>query len=62
MNPESRGRHRLAVISALGVFEILSWGSSFYLLAVLAGPIAAETGWPLSGSSAASPSACSSPG
>ncbi|HEV7440434.1 MAG TPA: MFS transporter, partial [Methylobacterium sp.] len=47
MNPESRGRHRLAVISALGVFEILSWGSSFYLLAVLAGPIAAETGWPL---------------
>src|SRR3546814_8380718 len=27
---------------------ILAWGSSFYLLAVLAGPIAADTGWPLS--------------
>jgi len=47
MTSESRGRPRLAVISALGVFEILSWGSSFYLLSVLAGPIAAETGWPL---------------
>ncbi|KAB1071613.1 MFS transporter [Methylobacterium planeticum] len=46
MTPDPRGRSRLAVISALGVFEILSWGSSFYLLAVLAGPIAAETGWP----------------
>jgi MFS family permease len=27
---------------------ILAWGSSFYLLAVLATPIAADTGWPLS--------------
>ncbi|WP_456016641.1 MFS transporter [Methylorubrum populi] len=27
--------------------EILAWGSSFYLPAVLAGPIAADTGWPL---------------
>ena len=41
------GRGRLAVISALGVVEILAWGSSFYLPAVLAGPIAADTGWPL---------------
>src|SRR3954469_6962252 len=42
------GRHRLLVISALGVVQILAWGSSFYLLAVLASPIAADTGWPLS--------------
>src|SRR3546814_10533909 len=36
------------VASALGVGMILAWGSSFSLLAVLAGPIAADTGWPLS--------------
>ncbi|GLS71602.1 MFS transporter [Methylobacterium tardum] len=35
------------MISALGVVEILAWGSSFYLPAVLADPIAADTGWPL---------------
>ena len=38
---------RWPVISALGVVEILAWGSSFYLPAVLAGPIAESTGWPL---------------
>lgn len=38
---------RWPVISALGVFEILAWGSSFYLLGALAAPIAADTGWPL---------------
>lgn len=38
---------RAAVISTLGVIEILAWGSSYYLLAVIAGPISAETGWPL---------------
>jgi hypothetical protein len=43
-----RDLHRLAVIGALGVVQILAWGSSFYLPAVLAGPIAADTGWPLS--------------
>jgi predicted MFS family arabinose efflux permease len=43
----SEARGRLAVISALGVVEILAWSSSFYLPAVLAGPIAADTGWPL---------------
>ncbi|MFN8682654.1 MFS transporter, partial [Paracoccus sp. P2] len=36
------------VISALGIVQIFAWGSSYYLLAVFAGPIAAETGWPLS--------------
>lgn len=36
---------RLRTVSALGVIEIFAWGSSFYLIAVLAEPIAAETGW-----------------
>ena len=40
-------RPRWQVISALGVFEILAWGSSVYLPAVLALPISKETGWPL---------------
>ncbi|MCM2505625.1 MFS transporter [Aureimonas altamirensis] len=40
-------RSRWQVISALGVFEILAWGSSVYLPAVLAVPISQETGWPL---------------
>lgn len=35
------------VVSALGVHQILAWGSSYYLLAVLAEPIARETGWSL---------------
>ena len=37
---------RIAV-PLLGVAQIVSWGSSFYLLAVLATPISADTGWPL---------------
>ena len=35
------------VIPILGVTQILAWGSSYYLLAVLAMPITADTGWPL---------------
>ncbi len=34
------------VITALGITQILAWGSTYYLLAVLAKPIAQETGWP----------------
>ena len=37
---------RCVVIAALGLTQILAWGSSYYLLAVLATPIAADTGWP----------------
>jgi MFS family permease len=40
-------RPRWQVISALGIVQIFAWGSSYYLLAVLATPIAADTGWPL---------------
>jgi predicted MFS family arabinose efflux permease len=39
------GRSRLVVVSAVGIAQILAWGSSYYLTAVLAGPIAADTGW-----------------
>jgi MFS family permease len=41
MKPASRTR----TVSALGVIEIFAWGSTYYLMAVLAGPIAAGTGW-----------------
>jgi MFS family permease len=39
---------RPIVITALGLTQILAWGSSYYLPAVLADPIARDTGWPLS--------------
>jgi MFS family permease len=43
-------RSRLAdpmiiAVCALGVAQITAWGTSYYCLGVLAGPIAAETGW-----------------
>ncbi len=48
MRPELDGdTGRMPVITALGIFQILAWGSSYYLLAVLAEPIARDTGWSL---------------
>jgi predicted MFS family arabinose efflux permease len=44
--PGNRSRH--LVVAALGLTQILGYGTTFYLLAVLAKPIAAETGWDLS--------------
>jgi len=38
---------RRVVITALGIGQILAWGTSFYFPAVFAEPIAAETGWSL---------------
>jgi hypothetical protein len=38
---------RTGIIAILGFTQCLAWGSSYYLLAVLAKPIAADTGWPL---------------
>jgi MFS family permease len=35
------------VVTALGIAQILGWGSSFYFPAVLAKPIVADTGWSL---------------
>ena len=44
-------RRRLAsralIISALGVTQIFAWGTTYYLPAVLAAPIVADTGWSL---------------
>lgn len=38
---------RPVTIAALGIAQILGWGTSFYFPAVLAPPIAADTGWSL---------------
>ncbi len=40
-------RPRVVVTSVVGIGQILAWGSSYYLPAVLAKPIAEETGWPI---------------
>jgi MFS family permease len=37
--------HRRLVVPALGITQILAWGSTFYLLAVLAAPIVKDAGW-----------------
>jgi len=42
--PQQRSR----VVAALGVAQLIGWGTSFYFPGVLAAPIAADTGWPLS--------------
>jgi predicted MFS family arabinose efflux permease len=36
---------RRVVVAALGVTQIFAWGSTFYLLGVLANPISRDTGW-----------------
>lgn len=38
---------RRVVITALGIAQILAWGTSFYFPAVFAGPIVDDTGWSL---------------
>ena len=45
--PEATASRRV-VIGVLGAGQVLVWGSSYYLPAVLAKPIADTTGWPLS--------------
>lgn len=49
MSPEAEAPSldRRVVITALGVAQILAWGTSFYFPAVFAGPIVAATGWSL---------------
>ncbi len=44
---EARPLDRRVVITALGIAQILAWGTSFYFPAVFAEPIVAETGWSL---------------
>jgi MFS family permease len=45
--PIAEAPGRAVVICALGVTQIFAWGASYYLPAVLAAPIAADTGWSL---------------
>ena len=35
----------LVAVCALGIAQITAWGTSYYALGVLAGPIVAQTGW-----------------
>lgn len=44
---EARPLDRRVVITALGVAQILAWGTSFYFPAVFAEPIVRDTGWSL---------------
>jgi MFS family permease len=44
---EPRPLDRRVVITALGIAQILAWGTSFYFPAVFAEPIVRDTGWSL---------------
>jgi len=44
---EARPPDRRIVITALGISQILAWGTSFYFPAVFAQPIVRDTGWSL---------------
>jgi MFS transporter len=37
----------LIAVNALGITQITAWGTSYYCLGVLAKPIVADTGWPM---------------
>src|SRR5215813_8175129 len=37
----------LVAVNTLGIAQITAWGTSYYCLGVLAKPIVAETGWPM---------------
>ncbi|TIP86949.1 MAG: MFS transporter, partial [Mesorhizobium sp.] len=46
--PTASGAHsRSTIIAALGMTQIMAWGSSYYLPAVIAPAVVADTGWPL---------------
>ncbi|WP_192181336.1 MFS transporter [Mesorhizobium amorphae] len=47
MSIPSGMRSRGTIITVLGLTQIMAWGSSYYLPAVIAPKVAAETGWPL---------------
>jgi MFS family permease len=48
-DPQNRRRvdPMVVAVNALGITQITAWGTSFYCLGVLAKPIVADTGWPL---------------
>jgi predicted MFS family arabinose efflux permease len=43
--PETASDPLLPAVCALGVAQITAWGTSYYALGILAGPIVAQTGW-----------------
>ena len=47
LQAETRPLDRRVVITALGIVQILAWGTSFYIPAVFAEPIVKDTGWSL---------------
>ena len=47
LKAEARPLDRRVVITALGIAQILAWGTSFYIPAVFAEPIVKDTGWSL---------------
>ncbi len=47
MVADARPLDRRVVITALGIAQILAWGTSFYFPAVFAEPIVKDTGWSL---------------
>jgi MFS transporter len=47
LSPEGPPLDRRVVITALGIVQILAWGTSFYIPAVFAEPIVKDTGWSL---------------
>ncbi len=47
LQAEARPPDRRIVITALGISQILAWGTSFYFPAVFAEPIVRDTGWSL---------------
>jgi MFS family permease len=47
LEAEARPLDRRVVITALGIAQILAWGTSFYIPAVFADPIVKDTGWSL---------------
>jgi Major Facilitator Superfamily len=51
MQKETQHRRRVdpmvVAVNALGITQITAWGTSYYCLGVLAKPIVADTGWPL---------------
>lgn len=42
---DSAHRPTLTTSTLLGIAQIIAWGGSFYLIAVLAAPVVADTGW-----------------
>lgn len=45
INVDQQTKPGVVAVVVLGLVQILSWGGSFYLMAVMANPISAETGW-----------------